>query len=235
MAAKPRHPLTACLCAALCGVIAVADAPAAPPSPTELASTLRQAIGFGATDVLPAVAGDANHRQMIALASAFVTEHQAQLTPLFVDLRAARKELTRCLTWGEDPTAARQELQDARQAMVAAISDLVSGLAALVPPAHQNLVPRVIQNRRLDPDVRVLDLSQQQRQAILQAQRDRNGVLKNARNWHKKSKNEAAKAAFESTLQSILTPQQRTALQQARQVLYNRRLAMAMAEVEALQ
>ncbi len=221
-------------------VVFVAFAQPGPPGPPgppvlgdpRIALAIRRTIGFGPTDVLPAFAGDNNHRGMINLARAFVADHEAVLAPLIETFNNAHKELIHAITWGEDPTTVRQAMEDARSAIAQAIVDLLPGLSDNVPPPFQAYIDTVLQNGQLDPDLRALNLTAAQREAILAAQQQRDNVLLNARNWHQKAKNEQAKAAFEDTLQSILTQPQRNQLANIRQTLAARLQAMMIAEAE---
>ncbi|MEE9294243.1 MAG: hypothetical protein V3W34_04660 [Phycisphaerae bacterium] len=197
-----------------------------------IAQAVRDVVGFGPMDVLPALAQDANHRQMITHARAFVAEHETELTPLVENVQQTRKALSHAITWGQDTTQARQAVDEARSAISQAIGNMLPGMSDQVPSQHQALVSRVLANGQLDPDLRCLDLSSGQRAAILAAQNERDKVLHNARNWHQKAKNEAAKADFEAAVHAILAETQRTRLAALRQTLRTRRMEMLLAETE---
>ncbi|MCZ6653631.1 MAG: hypothetical protein O7D91_11470 [Planctomycetota bacterium] len=197
-----------------------------------IAKTIRGAVGFGAVDVLPALAAGNGHSGMINTARAFVADHQAELDPLVENYDSAYADLTNAISWGEDPTAARQAVEDAGQAIVAGIVDLLPGLDDHVPPPFQALIERVLANAMLDPDLRALILTEDQRTAILAAQQERDNVTLDARNWYQTARNEEAEEAFETALQSILTPPQRNHLASFRQHLAARLDAMLIAEAE---
>ena len=88
-------------------------------------------------------------------------------------------------------------------------------------------------NRHLDRDLRTLDLTPQQRQAIRTAQRARDMVTENARYWYNAAARAEARADFELALDNILSSAQRGLLTATRQLLTNRAEAMATAETEA--
>lgn len=197
-----------------------------------IAKTIRGAVGFGAVDVLPALAAGNGHSGMINAALVFVADHEAELAPLVENYDSAYAVLINAITWGEDPTAARQAVEDARQAIVAGIVDLLPGLGDHVPPPLQALIDRVLANAMLDAELRPLDLTEEQRTAILAAQQERDNVTLDARNWYQTARNKEAEAAFETALQSILTPPQRNNLATFRQRLADRLDAMLIAEAE---
>ena len=83
----------------------------------------RGAVGFGKVDVLPALAQDNKHRQMIRHARSFVADHENELAPLVENYNSARDALAHAITWGEGIEDAREAEQAARSAIVQAVAD----------------------------------------------------------------------------------------------------------------
>ena len=212
--------------------LAQPDPPGDPPGNPELAWAARHSLGFGPHEVLPALVGDRPHRRMIQVGLGFARQGEGVLAPLVEDQREARAELVRCLTWEEDPAAAYEQLEQAQDAITEVVQDLLSQLRRHVPTPHGGLIARLALNRHLDPELRTLNLTFEQRQTIIAAQRVRDTVIRSARNWYNRTARQEAGATFEDSLQSILTAPQRAALAAVRQVLADRREEMAAAEAE---
>ena len=104
--------------------LAQSDPPTGQGNP-EIAQAVRGAVGFGPVDVLPALAQDNKHRQMINHARSFVADHEAELAPLVADYNSARDILAHAITWGENIEEARQAEQAARSAIVQAVADML--------------------------------------------------------------------------------------------------------------
>jgi hypothetical protein len=188
-----------------------AEGPPADPGAAADAVTarrIREALGFGPMDVLPAMVGRQAHQRMIEEGLTYLAAHEAEVTPLAEAYWAAKKELLHRIAWSNDPPTGFAELQQARQAIVDACQPLLSSLRAELAPAEQGIADRYFTNEGLDPDLRLLELSDEQREGIRNAQFERDLVTKDARNWHKPSRLETARTAFESTLQTILTEEQ---------------------------
>lgn len=212
--------------------LAQPDPPGDPPGNLELGWVARYSLGLGPCEVLPALAGDRLHKRMIQVGLRYVGQHEAELAPLVEEHREAIAELVRCLTWEEDPAAAYEQLQKTQDAIAEAVQDLLAGLTIHVPGEYAGLLERLVLNRHLDPELRTLDLTPEQRQAIIGAQRVRDAVTRSARNWYNPVVRQEAETVFEDTLQPILTPAQRAALAATRQVLADRWEEMAAAEAE---
>lgn len=196
---------------------------------------IRDVIGFGHADALPALMGDGLHRQMINHARIFTAEDQPALGVLMEHYRSAEKELRRCITWGEDTEEAYGQLQGARQAVAAVVGPLLQILIDGMPPGQNDLPPLVQLNIELDPEMRTLDLTIAQRRAVVAAQRERDRIVLNARFMYAQRRRTEAKEAFEQALQAVLTPDQLSVVQANRQLIQTRLLEMATAEVEPFQ
>jgi hypothetical protein len=115
--------------------------PAADPtSDADSAQAGREALGFGPEDVLPALAGDAGHEQMIDLALDFAADHEEALAPLVEAEQQAMSELVHRLTWNQDAADAYAQLHNARDALAQQAAGLLTDLDAEVPAAHGALV-----------------------------------------------------------------------------------------------
>ncbi len=122
---KRFGPIVAIL--ALIGVVVIvpfaeSDPPGGQGDP-EIAQAVRGAVGFGKVDVLPAMAQDNKHRQMINHARSFVADHETELAPLVENYNSARDALAHAITWGEGIEDAREAEQAARSAIVQAVAD----------------------------------------------------------------------------------------------------------------
>lgn len=201
----------------------------------EIAQAVRGLVGFGPVDVLPALAQDNNHRQMIAHARSFVADHEAELAPLVANYKSANTALVHAITWGEDTEQAYHQLNVARQAVTGAVGPLLPSLIDGLPPGQNDLPPFVQLNLELDPEMRTLDLTIAQRRAVVAAQRQRDMIILNARFMYAQRRRAETKEAFEQALQAVLTPDQLSVVQASRQRLQTRLLEMATAEVEPFQ
>ena len=103
-----------------------------------------------------------------------------------------------------------------------------------LPADDQALAERALDNLAIDADLRTLELGDDQRAAILAAQRQRDLITLNALNWHDEPVLAEAKETFEASIQSILTGEQSTALAGARALLASRMLEMVATEAAAL-
>lgn len=182
-----------------------------PPPPddsgdTSNARTIRQPLGFGPVDAIPALAGDESHQEMIAAAQQFAGIHAEVLDPLLVKYDEAQRELVRQITWGNDADIAYEELEAAAEAIVDACLALSDELDDGLPILWDDLAAR---NLVLDPDLRLLGLSDDQRALVVAAQKQRNSITLNAQYWHKPDALAEAEAAFEEELASILNEMQR--------------------------
>jgi hypothetical protein len=199
------------------------------------AQAVREALGFGPEDVLPALAGDAGHEQMIDLALDFAADHEEALAPLVEAEQQAMAELVHRLTWNQGAQDAYAQLHNARDALANQAASLLTDLDAEVPAAHAALVAQIVQNRHLDPDLRTINWTVSQREDILAGQQERDRITLNARYWYNQQAQDEARTAFEETLQTIATAPQQAALAAYRQVLADRREEMQTAEAEALE
>lgn len=214
----------------------VRSQPAAEPvGDADSAQAGREALGFGPEDVLPALAGDVGHEQMIDLALDFAANHEEALAPLVEAEQQAMAELVHRLTWNQDAQDAYAQLHNARDALASQAASLLTDLDAEVPPAQQELVARVVQNRHLDSDLRTINWTESQRQSIQAVQQERDRITLNARYWYNQQAQDEARSAFEEALQSIATTQQQGAMATFRQVLIDRRAEMQIAEAAALE
>ncbi|MFQ5422414.1 MAG: hypothetical protein ACE5F9_00375 [Phycisphaerae bacterium] len=93
------------------------DAPIPLDGNPQFAGLLREAVGCGSRDVLPAMVNNLQHEQIAAAAMAFTDGPNLGLRALVRQYRAAQRQLRHALTWGENPEAAYQQLAAARNAL----------------------------------------------------------------------------------------------------------------------
>jgi len=144
----------------------------------EVAMSIRDAIGFGPADVLPAASDETLHQQMIGEGLGFVADSGTDLRTVVAAHQIAQEGVVRALTWGQDPTSAYAQLDAADTDRLLVAVDLLPTMEDIVVGQSEgDLVNTVVDNFGLDADLRPLDLTADQRQAILNAQRTRDAVL----------------------------------------------------------
>lgn len=221
---------------ALIGIVLIvpfaqSDPPGSDGNPA-IAMSIRRAVAFGPVDCLPALVNNNAHRAMIDHARSFVADHETELAPLVANHDSARDALVRAITSGQEIDTARQNLESARLVIVTAITDMMPGLGDHIPPPLQAYIDMVLANAELDPDLRALSLTTEQREAVLAAQHERDTVTQSARNWYQPVRKNEAVEVFEETLDSILIQPQRNQLSSLRQTLASRHEEMMIAETE---
>ncbi len=200
---------------------------------------MREAIGFGPTDVLPASSDESQHQEMIGEGLDFVAQSGADVSGLVAAHRTAQDAVVHALTWGQDPANAFVQLDAANGARLDAALALLPTMEYIATdgyanPSNADLIDTVVVNFGMDADLRPLDFSPEQRQSILDAQRTRDDVLQNAMNWYRQDKLDAANDAFEQTLTGILTADQSAQLADIRQLLEERTADTTATETAAL-
>ena len=196
----------------------------------QMARTLRSALGLGPTDLLPALAGNTSHHAIITKSRQFLAQHEAALTPLINNYRTAQDHVQGCLIWGQDPTAAYAELDTAIAALRQGTASLLTNIQTDIPAEYRSILSQVMTDAALDPELRGLSLSPEQRAAVLQAQRARDRVL--ATQQQGSAAVQTAQDQFVSLLNTTLTSQQQSQLASHRQLIHQRLPDMIWAETE---
>lgn len=211
--------------------------PGGPPAPLPvnpgLARTVRAAVGFGPTDVLPAVAGDENHQQMIGDGIGFCAEDEEPLASLVAARQEVHNQLVYAITWGKDTAPIYEQLAAAHEALAEAAQAMLPTLSQDLTAEQAASMSQVAENLALDPELRTLALTAEQRAAITAAQRERDAVILNASNWYQRVKCQQANDEYETAVQSILTADQSAKLAANRELLASRLEEMVAAEASA--
>jgi hypothetical protein len=179
---------------------------------SQLGLELRAALGFGPKGLAALGADAQTHESIVLTAADFCEQNRQTIEPLLDEVRLARQEAFRQYELNSD------QVEDADEALLAAIDDLGSACADLVETLDGLLSTeqagfrgQLATNPLLDVPLALLDLTEGQFDQLRAAQRERDLVFKH----HRKRKDLAAvKEAydtFEAAVAQILTPEQQTA------------------------
>lgn len=173
---------------------------------------LRNALGFG-PKVLAALGVDAATYDPIALAAtSFCEEHRATIEPLLEAVRDARQDAFRQYELNSDQIETADEvLLTAIGVLAAQSGDIVGLMDGYLSSEQSTTRAYLAEHPLLDPTLALLDLTTEQYNELLTAQRDRDLVFKH----HQQRKDlvlvKDAYDAFEAAVAQILTPDQQAA------------------------
>lgn len=201
----------------------------------QLGQRVRAAVGFGPSDYLAAIGTNGQYQELIAAGVDYMNASESDVAGLISAEQAAATQVAKALAWEQDADAALEQLVAAREALSAAASEVVPALLDCVDAEQSDAANVVSTNLDLDPDLRALDLTPEQRGAIVEAQWERDRVTKNPMNWYQPIPTYDAHALFEQTLETILTSEQRILLAAHRQLLEDRMVDIATLEMAALE
>jgi hypothetical protein len=187
----------------------------------------RESLGFGASHVVSASVSDEAYRQMITSGKAFARENARMVQQLSENREKAEQALVSRITWSGDVDAGYAERARSDRAIAESCQPLFTDLRDQLDPADRALADRGLANIGLDADLRALDLSDAQRELILAAQRARDAVILDARNWHNEAKLAEARADFEAVIADILTNDQQAELAAHRDLIRARAVEIA--------
>jgi hypothetical protein len=200
-----------------------------------LACSIRERLGFGPYDVLPALMSNEQHQAVIAAGVEFTQASDAALQALEVSELEAKLAYMEALAWGQDTSTAESQADAVSDDVADTVDAMSDDLAMNVPPESAALVPTVLANMDLDPELRALTLDPGQFEAILAAKAERDRILLNARNWGKPTVLENAHAVYEETLQAALTSEQSAQLEEIRALLAQRLDEIMDLEADAME
>jgi hypothetical protein len=209
--------------------------PAAAGEPTVwgAAQEIRELLGLSMSDYIPALLDDQAYQQMAEAGIDFVEQDEQHWKDVVRTFRQERNNLGYRVNRFvrkklDDPQY--EVFEQARGVLVVAGGALRTALVALVPEEHAHLLPRLVANVGLDEDLRVLQLTGEQRTQIIAAQRERYLDLQRIRPPSTENLAEVMQT-FENTLAEILTPEQLQERANIRQTIDSRTVAISQIEM----
>ena len=175
---------------------------------------LREQVGLAPMDIAAMNVPGAFHESLIAaVREHFGTEAETD-GPLVDAVVEAERDVSMRISWGRDPADARRDLEDTRMMVIDVLAALIDDSQDRLPPNLQGYVDRAVANGGLDSPYRLLNLLPAQREALLALQHPRDRVLRDARQRVRPGRVEAAREAFGSQAQLVLTRAQQAELAQ---------------------
>ena len=194
-----------------------ADEPSPAPTVAEIGLSLRCALGLDVQTCALLGLSAEQYEAIITATNGYCETHRATIEPLIEAMTTAKKAVDRAYELCDEDIAVKEEaLITSIHALAQSVSTCLSGVATTIGAERTAKFARIASNRLLDPGVAMLELTPEQRTSLMAAQRERDRVLRH----HQKRKDagsiQGALAAYETAVESILSPSQRTERTQMR-------------------
>lgn len=205
-----------------------------PMSKDEISAELRKAVGMDAKTMAILDVNKDDFRNAVKQSIVQSEEHRAELEPLAKEM--ARLERMKAMPSDRKDAAAfrtahREHTQGVQRQAASWARELEGKMSAEAKRAFANVATNV----GLDPELRLLTLTDDQREALWRATLKRDEILQSPGHMHNSAECEYAMKDYDEAVPGILTREQSETLAGYKQKIQERWTDMIMAEVEAFE
>ncbi|MCC7293441.1 MAG: hypothetical protein IT449_15385 [Phycisphaerales bacterium] len=235
----PRLPIIAAAMLALCGAAFAQKHnqdrfKPKPMTKDAISAELRKAIGLDAKTMAILDVDKEDFRNAVKQSIVQSQEQRAELEPMAKEM--ARLEQTKAMPLNrKDPAAFRTAHKEHTQAVGRRAAPWARDIEAKMSADGKRAFANVATNVGLDPELRLLTLTDEQREALWRATLERDEILQSPAYMHNSAKCEYAMKDYDEAVPGILTREQNETLAGYKRKIEERWADMLMAEVAAFE
>ena len=184
------------------------------PRAVQTGDMLRASLGYDPVTLAALGVSAAQHASIASHTIQYAGQRKDELAPLVDQYREAQVLRGRSPHRGKRLRPAARVVEEANVAIRNQAADLDETLRKLLTEEQRTVLSRAAANAGLDPMLRLLPLTDQQRSRLQEAAQVRDGVVRNPYRWHRASLVNQARRKYDSRVDATLTATQKQSVRQ---------------------